>query len=321
MGKGGRIACIFTPYVLTIASAICLVLVGLGCTQKESTTLTNLHFFRADLSNFTSNPQITTDILKGTGLDQQVADKLSELLSNSKSQLNVKDFYLIGLWNYCSGDKNGDDFKVTYCSESKAGFWFNPVEVWHLNGTGVENLFPEELQKGLNTYKSVTKWMFVAYIIAFFATAAEILVGVFAICSRWGSCVTSLVSSVSAFFTIAASVTATALYAILTGTFNNALKPYQIHGNMGSHMYATTWLAVAFSLGATMFWLLSSCCCSGSSPYRSDKRSRRVTAEKAPYTYERVESPYGNTPYTGHTGANVPMQNMRSQAYEPYRHV
>lgn len=49
MGKGGRIACIFTPYVLTIASAICLVLVGLGCTQKDSTTLTNLHFFRVSL--------------------------------------------------------------------------------------------------------------------------------------------------------------------------------------------------------------------------------------------------------------------------------
>jgi len=51
MGKAGRIACIFTPYALTIASAICLILVGLGCTNKNSTTLTDLHFFRVRMSS------------------------------------------------------------------------------------------------------------------------------------------------------------------------------------------------------------------------------------------------------------------------------
>lgn len=45
--------------------------------------------------------------------------------------------------------------------------------------------------------------MFVAYIVAFFATAAELLVGIFAICSRWGSCVTSLVSGVCVSFYLA----------------------------------------------------------------------------------------------------------------------
>ena len=46
MGKAGRIACIFTPYVLTVASLICLILVGLGCTNKNSSSLNNLYFFR-----------------------------------------------------------------------------------------------------------------------------------------------------------------------------------------------------------------------------------------------------------------------------------
>lgn len=36
MGKAGRVACIFTPYVLTIASLICLIFVGLGCTRTNS---------------------------------------------------------------------------------------------------------------------------------------------------------------------------------------------------------------------------------------------------------------------------------------------
>lgn len=46
MGKGGRIVCIFTPYVLTIASLICIIMVGLGCTKSSSSTLDNLYFFR-----------------------------------------------------------------------------------------------------------------------------------------------------------------------------------------------------------------------------------------------------------------------------------
>ena len=46
MGKAGRIACIFTPYVLTIASLICIIMVGLGCTKASSSTLNNLYFIR-----------------------------------------------------------------------------------------------------------------------------------------------------------------------------------------------------------------------------------------------------------------------------------
>lgn len=46
MGKVGRIACIFTPYVLTVASLICLVFVGIGCTDSKSSTKNNLYFFR-----------------------------------------------------------------------------------------------------------------------------------------------------------------------------------------------------------------------------------------------------------------------------------
>lgn len=46
MGKAGRAICIFTPYVLTIASLVCIIMVGLGCTNSGSSTLNNLYFFR-----------------------------------------------------------------------------------------------------------------------------------------------------------------------------------------------------------------------------------------------------------------------------------
>lgn len=98
------------------------------------------------------------------------------------------------LWNYCSW--NGND-RYSYCSPRQAEFWFNPVEVWGLNGTNVESLFPKELKDGLNTYRDVAKYMFVVYVIALVATSVELLIGISAIFSRWGSFVTTFFAAVS----------------------------------------------------------------------------------------------------------------------------
>lgn len=51
MGKGGRVVCIFTPYLLTIAALICIIIVGLGCTNSDSKTLNDLYFFRVCLDH------------------------------------------------------------------------------------------------------------------------------------------------------------------------------------------------------------------------------------------------------------------------------
>lgn len=295
-------------------------MVGLGCTKSSSSTLNDLYFFRADLQNLTTSSTVkstVSSVLDAVGVDLS-SSNLTAALEEAQRQLNIRDFYDIGLWGYCDGNIHNGNFKTTNCSDPKAEFYFNPIEVWKLNNTGVENILPKDLSKALDTYKTVSKWMFIAYIIAFAATAAQLLVGLFAICSRWGSCVTSLVSAVSFLFITAASVTSTALFAVLTGTFNENLKQYNIKGSMGKNIYVTTWLAVAFSLAASLFWVISSCCCSGRSPYHSSGKPRGITAEKAPYTYEPL-GPHGTpSPLPGN---QLPMQNMRNNAYEPFRHV
>lgn len=235
----------------------------------------------------------------------------------------MRDFYDIGLMGYCAGNKTSSgSYKVDYCSKPKSEFSFDPVSVWKLNSTTSkpEDLLPSNLKKALDTYKSVSKWMFIAYAVAFAATIVELVVGLTAIFSRLGSLVTSIVSGVAFLFTIAASVTATAMFAVLTGTFNSALKQYGMHGSMGKNIYVATWIASAFALGGSLFWLLSSCCCSGRSPYHGDRRrGRGITAEKAPYTYERVGSPYQ---HQHQHQQNVPMETyQRQNAYEPFRHV
>ncbi|PSN70189.1 integral membrane protein [Corynespora cassiicola Philippines] len=315
MGKLGRFACIFVPMALTIASLICLILVFSGQTNKDMALQRDLYFFKADTSGFTSNPETFADHISDLpgNLDENIDNELLDALQQSAQTSNeLKDVYYIGLWNYCEGDKNDkNETKITHCSSRKANFWFNPIEAWGLQNTSVQEAFPDELQKGLDTYKTVSKWMFTAYVIAICLTAAEFVVGIFAIFSRWGSFVTTIVSTAQTVFIIAAAATSTALYASLVGVFESVLKPYNIEADLGSKMLSVLWLGVAFSIGSGFFWLISTCCCSGKSG------NKKVVVEKTPYTYERVSSPYmgnsGNSqmPAThGNTGTG----------YEPFRH-
>lgn len=116
-------------------------------------------------------------------------------LQAADSSGKIRDFYTVGLWNYCYGDsKDGKDV-VDKCSPRKTKFWFDPKEVWELPDNA-EELYPKALNNGLNSYKKAAGWMFIAYIVAIAATAAEILIGITAIFSRWGSFATTICSAV-----------------------------------------------------------------------------------------------------------------------------
>ena len=164
--------------------------------------------FQADTSGFTANPNV--DVLKGTKIDDKLLAGFQKVATDHK----LKGFYTIGLWNYCEGDKTGNTTtkaggtqssfdpaaeKITYCSTKKESFWFNPVEVWGLNDTAVQQYVPKQLDSGLKVYQKVVRFMFIVYVVAIVSTAVEVLVGIFALFSRWGSCVTTFVSSVSLF--------------------------------------------------------------------------------------------------------------------------
>ena len=336
MGKAGRFACIFTPMALTIASLVCLVLVGLGGTNKDNSTYNDLYFFRANTSDINVDPSLINLP------SNPVTDKIvSQAQGTVKTALNIKDFYHVSLWNYCSGDFNTNSTgsvtdSVTFCSPHTNEYWFNPVEVWGLNNTGVDQFFSPELRTGLNTYQTVAKWMFIAYLVALISTIVEILVGFLALFSRLGSVATTIISTISALFTIAFALTATILYASLAATFNSALNKYNIHGSLGRSLYITTWLAVAFSLAAGLFWLFSSCCCSGRSDrikgYADGESGRKTRGNafasqqqhRSPYNYQRMDSPVqGGLAYDGaHAGYSMGhVGQQRRTAYEPFRHT
>ena len=338
MGKLGRFACIFLPMAFSMASLVLLIIVGLGGTNRNSDGLNNLYFFRA-----------TTHDIKANAANVDVPDFINRYLNKpttvGSSNVTVRDFYHVGLWNYCAGDLRSDrSFNkfdpshtddVKFCSKRHSNFWFNPVDVWGLTGTEADQLFSKQLRDGLKAYKAVAKWMLISYIVAIIATAVEIVVGFFALLSRWGSLATTIVTAISSIFIISFALTVTILYAVLTGSFNDALKNYNIHGSLGHNMFVITWVAVACSWAAGLFWLFSSCCCSGRSDRIKGYNEGGKKGSKdmhTPYNYSRVESPFlGNSsnqhPSPSFQGSpnpqmGVPMQNMgpRLTAYEPFRH-
>ncbi|KAF1958760.1 hypothetical protein CC80DRAFT_408478 [Byssothecium circinans] len=314
MGKLGRFSAIFIPMGLTIASLICLCIVLVGQTNKNMSLSNDLWFFKANTKDFNANPDLKIDKLPGAN---QIDNDLLKALQGAAKTDKLQDFYKVGFWGYCEGeiDSNGKE-NIKTCSERKNYFWFNPVEVWKLGDTPAQKLFPEDMQKGLETYHKVSRWMFTAFMIAVASTVVEILVGIAALFSRWGSFVTTIVSTVSTIFTFAAAITVTSLYATLVAVFESVMKPYNIKASMGKQMLATLWLGVAFSMASGFFWLFSVCCCSGKSSHK------KTIVEKTPYTYERVASPYlggsGNGHQMhdmGHSGGH----GTSGSAYEPYR--
>lgn len=220
MGKLGRIVCITTPMVLTIAAFLTQVVINVAGWDKNSDALNSLYFFQADFSQL--------DITAANDISQGL--ELAGALQIARSTGLLAATYNIHLWNYCSSDStlaNGTEGEVDFCSDRQAKFWFNPVEVWGLDNsesrsqlveaTGedrnlieqtLDNLqgnvgdlanmvLDESSQDALNTYQTVSKWMFIAYQASLWVTLATIVAGVLAIFSRWGSLLTWILSLVS----------------------------------------------------------------------------------------------------------------------------
>ncbi|EHK25816.1 uncharacterized protein TRIVIDRAFT_62483 [Trichoderma virens Gv29-8] len=316
MGKGGRIACIAVPYLWTIGALVAIIFVGIGSTDSDSATLNKLFFMRADLSNVTTveATRFGDQLLNLTSTAMRNAtEELAAALEEAEKASELRDFYNIGLFGYCTGDKEHGKYDVDFCSKPKGSFWFNPLEVWHLNISGVPDLLPTHLQSELKTYQKVSHWMFVSYVLAFAATCLQLLVGFSAIFSRIGSLATTVVAVVATIFMFAASITSTALFVVLAGVFNTSLKDYGVTAQLGGNLFAASWLAAALSLASSVLWLFSSCCCSG-------RTEARRSSPKSTYNYEKVDVGSGSSTHSGHTTAPAPTFDNTNTAYEPYRH-
>ena len=289
---------------------------------SPSTCKSSTDTFQIDLTNLTL---ATGSANTPSGDSSHNVTILGGALQAAKQNLGMQDYYTIYLRSYCGW--NGND-KYANCTNPKSYFWFDPINVWGLNDTGtpVHDYLSHGFTDGLDTYHAASKAMFVLYVAALAATSATLLVGISAIFSRWGSFFTTFCAKAASACFIGASGLASGIFLIMRRTMNNELKDdYGITTSIGGKSLALSWIGTAFAVGAGFFWLLSVCCCSGRSPYNPGGReARRTRAEKTPYTYERVGSPYLGPRDT----QSVPLQNFggeggghgqRGSAYEPFR--
>jgi hypothetical protein len=213
MGKRGRIACTFTPMVLTVASVIAMTFLEASGWRNG---LNDNYFLRIDFSNFSATEPGSFSDRYGLG----------DTLNQARTSGELKDVYQIYLWSYCTASTPSG--KVDWCSEWRPRFVFDPVEELGLNIT-ISNeevsatrheaspstdvmdfmdyprerarLFGEDLLGDaapgtLRVYKRVAEWNFIACQFAYATSILTVLIGLLAMLSRWGSLCTWIVSIV-----------------------------------------------------------------------------------------------------------------------------
>lgn len=212
MGKGGRIACIFTPMVLTIASLVAIAFLEVSGWEPSSGLNSN-YLMSVDFSNFSA----------ADAGSLSNSTELTAALTLAEASGQLKETYRIYLWNYCTANETAGN--IDWCSDRQSSFVFDPVEEFGLNATTADtptgtsdadnaiaskiNEAKENAQEfqdkvlgdtasgAIKVYKRVAKWNFIAYQISFWTTLITIVVGLLAICSRWGSLCTWIMAVVS----------------------------------------------------------------------------------------------------------------------------
>jgi hypothetical protein len=93
---------------LLLISVVFLILVEIG-NIGDQTVIRDTYFINLDLSNIIP-----------------VSIPNAVLINSIARTIGLHDFYRVGLWNFCEG-YNGEG--ITYCSNPKTLWWFNPVEI------------------------------------------------------------------------------------------------------------------------------------------------------------------------------------------------
>lgn len=125
---------------------------------------------------------------------------------------------------------------------------------------------------------------------------------------------------------------ATAQAAVAVAAIKTVAKDFNIEASINTGFLSVTWLAVAFSIGAGLFWMFSSCCCAAN--HSSNKRKSADQEKLIPTgAYQRVSDSHNyNNGYAGqqqgiYNGSEygAPAKNVRAEergnAYEPYSHA
>ncbi|KAK2623832.1 hypothetical protein QTJ16_007013 [Diplocarpon rosae] len=338
----GRFVCVAVPFGLSLASLVCLLIVMLaGVTNK------GLYMFEIKTQNLSISSSTLLNLVDLTKRDDSLSALTVAGLSSNEdtnitaSELGLADKYRVSMWNYCA--TTGSDRNCTKPKYNWAASQLNTsvLEETASSISGGSVSLPSELKTALKTFKNVSRWTQIVYLCAIVNCAAVVFLGVFGFCSRVGSCLTFITSGIAALTIVIASVMSTVSTSLIIAAVKSTTKSYGVKGSINTSFIVTTWFAAAFSIGAALFWLVSSCCCASSHDSGSVHKSRGLSAQEKILptgAYQRVDdSTHFNNGFAGqHNGVydgqqnteyGVPMANVKpvarggNGAYEPYSHT
>ncbi|APA08766.1 hypothetical protein sscle_04g035360 [Sclerotinia sclerotiorum 1980 UF-70] len=331
----GRFLCVGLPFGLTLASLICLLIASLaGVTDKSldlfQVNTTNLSISSSTLLSLEHSfrkrglGDLTVAALTPENIESVIASKTgtASAVNITAKDLGLADSYKISLWSYCAVTG-----KNTTCTKAKFNWAATALNTSSIDtltsATGTNATLPHEVESALKTFVVVSKWTQVVYIIALIATAAELFLGLFAMCSRAASCITYFVSGFSTTAVIAASIMATVLSSVTVGAIKSSAKAYGIGAHIDTHFLAVTWLAVVLSIASSFFWVFTICCCASNN--NSSKKNRRSLNDHEKLIPTKTAYQKIDTPETGYVGQQHGIyhqqpQPTRTGAYEPYSH-
>lgn len=336
MASVGRFFCVALPFILTLMSLILLLVAGLSGISNKS-----LYMFRADLSELSISTDVIKSLLSGRDLEaRDIVGDVTDFITGSDdssssssnnitaSDLGLADHYNINLWGFCTTDSDGANRKCSKAKYNWAASALNTSIIDKANdiaGGTIE--IPSEVSHAINTFVTVSRWTQIVFIAAFAALAAQLLVGLFATCTRIASCLTFLIAGISTVVVIAAASLSTATSVIIVGVVKSTAKIYGADAGFNGTYLGLVWASAAFAIAAGFFWLFTICCCA---PDHTKRRSKRGgDNEKALGTgaYQPLQDPhdyrnsYHNQQQQGYAQPTYPNTAQRSDmAYEPYSH-
>lgn len=315
--RAGRFVCVALPILLTIGAIVALMIGTLSGVAHN-----RLYIFSADLSELSLDEKDLQDIVADyvPGVDNlpdisNLASRDIEAREITASNLGLGKRYDVTLWGYCKVDTDGKK----ECKKPEFDWASKNLNKDIIDDLGVGDMkieLPDEIESAIKVFSKVTKYTEIAFIVALVALALELIVGIFANCTRVISCLTWLIAIIAIILTLASCALATAMGAVVTGAIEATAKTYGARATINTNYLACIWIGAAFAIAASLFWLFTLCCCK---PEHGRHRNRGGDGEKLlPQSYTGGYAPVGSD--NEMTSANPPQyyNNYNSQpAFDP----
>jgi len=261
-------------------SVIFLILTIIGNINNKP-VIRDTYFYSLDLTNIipssANDIQLVNSLARSLGLTNIIPSSANDIqLVNSLARsLGLHDFYQVGLWNFCEGY---NDEGITYCSNSKPLYWFNPVEIL-LNEllAGATIALPAEITDILKLIRIASHVMFGFYLTGICMNFLSIFIAPITLKSRWWSFPFAIWTFIAALLTTAATIIATVM-AVIFRNVATSQPDLNISASIGEQMFGFMWTGSAFSIFGFLIHLGMSCCCASRRDVRTGRRKGRMSA-------------------------------------------